>query len=109
MTNQNDPTDAIAIKIGQLFVESDQQKKINLANGLEQIKLFEEQEIIRGRNYLYSSSNRSFVFCLIEIQELEDLQRRYHEEKKLAEEKEKLTMEQVSKKREELKRKFGSK
>lgn len=49
MTNPNDPADVIAIKIGQLFVDTDKEKKINLANGLEKIKLFEEQEMIRGK------------------------------------------------------------
>ena len=50
MTNPNDPNDLIAIKIGQLFLRAEEQKKAQLSVGIDEIKLFEEEQALKGMN-----------------------------------------------------------
>ena len=50
MTNPNDPNDLIAIKIGQLFLRAEEQKKVQLSVGIDEIKLFEEEQALKGMN-----------------------------------------------------------
>lgn len=71
MTNPNDPADIIAMKMGKLYVDLDERRKTELASELEKIKLFEEEEALRGKNHfkpLYSSCNQCFSVFLIRIE-----------------------------------------
>ncbi|CAF1658547.1 unnamed protein product, partial [Adineta ricciae] len=91
MRNSIDPNDTIAIKVAKLFLEVEENKRIQLDTGIQQIKAFEEQQAFQ------------------KLKELEKQKEEHQEQTRLAKEHEKLIEKKILDKREELKRKYGSK
>ncbi|CAF3864050.1 unnamed protein product [Rotaria magnacalcarata] len=50
VTNPTDPDDALAIKIGNLYVDASKKQKLDVQSGLDQIRTFEKQQEYAGKN-----------------------------------------------------------
>jgi hypothetical protein len=110
MTNVNDPADATAIKIGQLYIDINKKMKTEFTNELDRIKNSKKNKKFEVYILLAISISclKSMFWFVLELQELEDALQQARETVKNAEEAKKNAEKKVIEKKNELKRKYGS-